>query len=194
MATGESALIVAVPEAEPVVAAHRAALDPGAGDGVPAHVTVLFPFLPPGRLDDGTLATVAGLVATVPVFDVVLTRVEWFGDRVVWLSPEPAEPFRALTMTLWRRFPETPPYAGEHTDVVPHLTIGTDAPRERLAAAAASAAGYLPIAARIESVRLITRPDVTERWRTFQEFPLRRSGRHPIRHKSTETAYDIDVP
>ena len=46
--TGESALLVAVPAAEPAVAAHRSRLDTSAAVGVPAHITVLYPFLPPG--------------------------------------------------------------------------------------------------------------------------------------------------
>jgi 2'-5' RNA ligase len=171
VSAGESALIVAVPEAEPAVGAHRAELDAG---GVPAHVTVLFPFLPPDRLDDDVLATVAGVVGSVPAFDVALARVAWFGDRVVWLAPEPAAPFRALTIALWHRFPEAPPYGGEHTDLVPHLTIGHDALRERLAAAAEEVAAHLPIAARVEAVRLIARGGVTEPWRTVRELPLGR--------------------
>jgi len=174
MATGESALVVAVPEAEPAVAAHRAALDTSAAAGMPAHVTVLFPFLPAERLDDAALAAVARIVTAVPAFDVVLARVAWFGDRVVWVAPEPAEPFRALTLAVWRRFPEAPPYGSEHTDVVPHLTIGSGAPLERLASAAEAVAGRLPIAARVEAVRLITRPGATQRWRTAREFPLGR--------------------
>jgi 2'-5' RNA ligase len=174
MGTGESALVVAVPEAEPVVAAHRAALDASAAHGVPAHVTVLFPFLAPDRLDDAVLATVAGIVGSVPAFDVVLARVAWFGDRVVWLAPEPAAPFRALSSALWHRFPEAPPYRGEHTDLVPHLTIGHDAPRKQLDAAAEAVAAHLPIAARVETVRLIARDGATEPWRTLRELPLGR--------------------
>jgi 2'-5' RNA ligase len=177
MPTGETALVVAVPEAEPAVAAHRAALDAGAAAaGMPAHVTVLFPFLPLERLDDDALAAVARIVASVPAFDVALTRVAWFGDRVVWLAPEPAEPFRALTLAVWRRFPEAPPYANEHTDVVPHLTIGSGAPVDRLAAAAAAVARHLPIAARTEAVHLIARPGGTGRWRTWRELPLGTAG------------------
>jgi len=47
----ESALIVPVPEAEPVVGEFRASLDRCAGWGVPAHVTVIYPFRAPDRLD-----------------------------------------------------------------------------------------------------------------------------------------------
>jgi 2'-5' RNA ligase len=172
MATGETALVVVVPEAEPAVAVHRAELDAAAANGVPAHVTVVFPFLPPERLDDATVDDVAGIVATVHAFDLTLARVGWFADRVAWLAPEPAEPFRTLTLALWRRFPEAPPYGGLYPDVVPHLTIGHDAPLERLTAAADDVAASLPITARIEAVTLIARGGPTEQWRTRRELPL----------------------
>ena len=46
-------LIVEVPDAELVVAHWREQLDPHAMLGVPAHVTVLFPFAAPDRIDEG---------------------------------------------------------------------------------------------------------------------------------------------
>src|ERR1700761_7063123 len=48
----QSALLIRVPAAEPAVGAHRARLDASARDGVPAHLTVLYPFLPPAQIDD----------------------------------------------------------------------------------------------------------------------------------------------
>lgn len=51
MAASESAAIVPVPEAESAVGEFRAELDPSARCGVPAHVTVIYPLLPPDRLD-----------------------------------------------------------------------------------------------------------------------------------------------
>src|SRR5580658_9294142 len=52
----ESALLVLVPAAEPAVGQHRARLDGAARDGVPAHITVLYPSpsasgKPPGIAD-----------------------------------------------------------------------------------------------------------------------------------------------
>ena len=44
----ESALLVPVPEAEPFVQRHRFRHDSVALRGVPAHITVLFPFVAPG--------------------------------------------------------------------------------------------------------------------------------------------------
>lgn len=43
-------MLVLVPGAQAVVASHRAGLDDAAALGVPAHVTVLYPFEPQERL------------------------------------------------------------------------------------------------------------------------------------------------
>jgi hypothetical protein len=44
--SGQSALIIEVPEAEPAVARCREHLDASDALGVPAHITVLAPFMP----------------------------------------------------------------------------------------------------------------------------------------------------
>lgn len=50
---GEPTLLITVPEAEPLVGGARAMCDASAGDGIPAHMTVLYPFLPAGRIGAG---------------------------------------------------------------------------------------------------------------------------------------------
>jgi len=168
----QTALIVPIPEAEGAVGPFRASLDRAAGWGVPAHVTVLYPFLPPQQIDEQVLAALRETVAGIPRFDVALTHVGWFGDTVVWLAPQPARPFRELTSAVWQQFPQAPPYAGAHSDVVPHLTIGHDAAKPVLSHAAETISAHLPINAAIDRVRLITgTPDVSP-WRTVCEFPL----------------------
>lgn len=168
----ESALIVAVPEAEAVVGVHRAALDEAASWGVPAHITVLYPFLPPGRIDYRVRAALGTLFAARPAFEVVLSRVDWFGTEVLWLAPTPDEPFRELTSAVWARFPDAPPYHGEFEDVIPHLTVGHHAPLAALRATADDLAGRLPITAAVRSVRLIEGTIGRIPWRTVAEFPL----------------------
>ena len=42
---------------------------------------------------------------------------------VVYLAPEPSEPFDRLTEAIDARFPDFPPYAGAFDGVIPHLTI-----------------------------------------------------------------------
>jgi 2'-5' RNA ligase len=161
-----------MPDAEAAVGPFRAALDRAASWGVPAHVTVLYPFLPPERIDEVVLATVRDLVSAVPRSDVWLSRVDWFGDTVVWLAPQPDQLFRDLTAAVWRRFPEAPPYAGAHSEVVPHLTIGHDAARPVLADAAAAVSAHLPIRATVDVVRLIAGTPDDGPWLTWGEFPL----------------------
>jgi hypothetical protein len=155
-----TALIVAVPEAEPAVHELRLRHDWSARHGVPAHVTVLFPFLTAGSVDDGALRT---LFARHDAFEFVLDRVEQFQEGAVWLHPEPSAPFRALTAAVWRRWPECPPYEGAHDDVIPHLTI-SDEPVDVIV--------ELPIAARADEVTLIEEQS-DGRWLTRQCFALR---------------------
>lgn len=168
----ESALIVPVPETEAAVGSFRSALDRAASWGVPAHITVLYPFVPPHRITASVLADLAEVIATVPGFDTAFSEVRWFGDAVVWLAPEPGGPFRKLTTAVWQRFPDHAPYSGAHDDVVPHLTIGHDHPRDVLADAAAAVSARLPIHASIREVRLIAGSPQPGSWRTLGEFPL----------------------
>jgi 2'-5' RNA ligase len=118
-----TALIVAVPEAEPAVGALRLAHDWSAPLGVPAHVTILFPFADGADVDE---QAVAELAASFPSFAFELDRVERFENGLTWLHPEPSAPFAALTDAVWRRFPDYPPYEGAHGVVIPHLTVSEE--------------------------------------------------------------------
>ncbi|HEY0937275.1 MAG TPA: 2'-5' RNA ligase family protein, partial [Trebonia sp.] len=108
----QSALLVPVPAAEPAVGRHRARLDESAHDGVPAHLTVLYPFLPPALIDDAVLTSLGRLFAGLPAFAFTLDRVAWFGENVVWLGPRDPAPFSALIGRAAAAFPSCPPYGG----------------------------------------------------------------------------------
>ena len=56
----ESAVLALIPAAESVVGPYRMRLDPTARAGVPAHVTVLYPFVPPSSITDDTVAEAVG--------------------------------------------------------------------------------------------------------------------------------------
>lgn len=87
---GRTALIVAVEEAEIAVSELRLRYDPSASLGVPAHVTVLFPFQDDVEVDDEELARLFG---GLDPFDFILDRIERFEWGTVWLHPEPSQPF-----------------------------------------------------------------------------------------------------
>jgi 2'-5' RNA ligase len=171
----QSALLLAVPAAEAAVGRHRARLDPSARDGVPAHLTVLYPFLPPGEIGSDALAELSRLFAETPRFDFTLDRVRWFGESVVWLGPSDESPFRALTALAAATYPSCSPYGGIYQDVVPHLTIGQVGGLTELRAAAEAVGPLLPIATEATEVTLMAGPDPGRRpgrWHTVASFPL----------------------
>ncbi len=168
----ETAVIVPVPAAEAVAGPRRAHFDPAASWGVPAHVTVLYPFVPPALVDERVLSAVAAAVRSVPAFDCEFGEIGRFGDEVLWLRPDPSRPFRDLTAALWRAFPEHPPYGGAYDEVTPHLTIahGTGAPA--FAAIEAELRGALPVRQRVERAVLLAGSAQRDSWRAVAEFAL----------------------
>ncbi|HEX9065918.1 MAG TPA: 2'-5' RNA ligase family protein [Streptosporangiaceae bacterium] len=168
----ESAVVVRIPEAEQAVGTLRARLDSAAALGVPAHVTVLAPFVPPAALDPAVLTALATAVGSVAAFRATFERVAWFGDRVVWLAPEPAARFVALTKAVWAAFPGCPPYGGAFDDVVPHLTIGDGQPAGVLAEAERAVLPVLPVIASVRAVTLMQGSREPGSWQVLAEFPL----------------------
>jgi 2'-5' RNA ligase len=166
---GEGALIVPV---ELPVAARRLRdrMDPSAALGVPPHVTLLYPFMPPELVDDEARRRITQIVAAEPAFPFSLTRVGRWPD-VVYLPPEPDKPFRRLIEALAAAFREYPPYGGVHAEVVPHVTIAQDPRAGYLAAAEHALPAMLPIRDVAREVLLIGH-SVGPPWRTHLHLPL----------------------
>jgi 2'-5' RNA ligase len=141
--------------------------DPVASAGVPAHVTLIVPWLPPDEISDVDLAELAEEVADEKIFDFDLVRVGWFGRKVLWLAPEPAEVFRTLTNRLAERF-ATPPWDDEFDEIVPHLTIGHASDGVELAPVADALSPLLPIRCRAEELWVMVGDGQrwSRRWRT----------------------------
>jgi len=167
-----SGLIVEIPEAEPAVARHRERLDASARLGIPAHITVLFPFMPPQAVGPAALTGLEHLFAAVSRFRFQLDRTAWFGDEVLWLAPRDPGPFRALTRAVVQAFPAFPPYKGQFGDPVPHLTIGHGHPLTDLRAAEASVRAHLPLDAQATAVTLVTQQSTAGQWTKTATFTL----------------------
>jgi len=160
---------VVVPEAARAVDRWRLLHTYDGALGVPAHVTVLYPFVPPASLEADLTALVAELAASQAPFDVSFRRVARWPDGIVYLPPEPPEPFLALIAGACARWPEWPPYGGAHDEVVPHLTVVDD---EAVAdEAARDVESSLPLAARIDELTLLAE-GADGRWRVHAAFPL----------------------
>jgi 2'-5' RNA ligase len=169
--TGESGVIIPI-ELPVALRRLRDRMDPSAAQGVPAHVTLLYPLMPPSGLTEEVRATLAGIIAAEPTFGVRFTRVgRWPG--VVYLPPEPAEPFSRLIDALAAAFPDHPPYGGSIPlpDVVPHLTIADDERPDWLDAAERALPGLLPVRDIVREAWLIAQQP-GQRWQVVWKMPL----------------------
>ena len=111
-----------MPQAEALIGDLRERFDVSAGPGMPAHITVLFPFMAPTCIDAAVLHGVRQALAGARAFRFTLASVARF-PATAYLEPEPAAAFIDLTMRLARRFPQFPPFGGEFETVIPHLTV-----------------------------------------------------------------------
>jgi 2'-5' RNA ligase len=166
---GETGLIVKVPAAEPIVGGWRSQFDFAAAAGVPAHITVLSPFLDRDRVDAGVLADLDALLARHQAFDLQLSQCRRF-PGVLYLAPEPETELRALTADIAGRWPEAPPYGCQFADVVPHLTIARDQEPQVFDLIDSDVSGRLPVSERVASVQLLVY--IGDHWQEAQSFLL----------------------
>ena len=131
----------------------------GIPNDLPAHVTVLYPA-------PGDAVEIAKVLAPFDPFDVTFTRIDRF-PGVLWLAPEPAEPFVAMTEAMVARFPEWLPYGGSYSSIIPHLTVA----QTQLDETATLIEPLLPLASRAESVVLYSSVDDVH-WSEVQTFDL----------------------
>ena len=170
-----SALVVDVPEAEPLVSRFRAEHDVDAVlRRIPPHVTVLFPFVPVAELGRAIHSRVAAVAGRVRAFDAQLARAATFEGHV-WLAPVPRARFVRLMRRVYAAFPLLPPYGGLHPDPEPHLTVGRAASAPALAAVAAAAerelVPALPLSFRVDALALLAE-EVDGTWSSADSFPL----------------------
>ena len=167
-------IIVPVPEAESAVDLLRRANTPDGTEGMPAHVTLLYPFTDDSQLVAGRVAEVRAVLEQFSAFEFVLSEVRRFdnlpNESYVWLAPTPSSPFVEMVEELASTFPEHPPFGGAFATVIPHLTIAASTDEALLDRVANQAADALPINARAEKACIMQR--VGGLWRLSAEFLL----------------------
>jgi 2'-5' RNA ligase len=168
---GETALIVPVDVPMPVQRL-RDRMDPSAVVGVPAHITLLYPFVPVDGLDDGIRAQVLRIVSGEPAFPFVLGRVQRWPE-VVCLLPAPSQPFSRLIGALAVAFPDYQPYGGAIAlpEIVPHVTVAHTSRSDYLDAAEHALPALLPVPAFCREVSLIAHQP-GDRWHVVWGFSL----------------------
>lgn len=147
-------LIVPVPVAEATIRPSQAEYVPVWAEGMPAHVTLLFPFPRLDQLDAAGRADLTALFAATPSIRVTFSEVGQFPPDVVYLAPEPRDWFVVVTEALSHRFGLLP-YGGIHPTIVPHLTVARHPDPAVLTEIAASLVKHLPIRADVREVWLM---------------------------------------
>ena len=167
--SGRSGVIVRIrlpPELEELRQHH----DPMAPFGVPAHVTLLYPFLPSAELTPAVRRRIARLTRDVRPFDVRFERTGRF-PGAVWLAPGPAEPIRGPDRAPRRRVPGvTRPTRARTTRSSPTSRLGS-APRASSAGSHGRPAPCPPFRERVRAIEVIAESG-TDRWHRRWRIPL----------------------
>jgi 2'-5' RNA ligase len=150
----DSSVFIPVPEAESVVGPWRAGYDRTEPLGFPSHITLLYPFLPPGKLDTCVEDNLARFAASTPPFEFDLTGVCAFRD-VIWLAPEPADVFMGLTRRLRALYPGLVPYGDATRTVPPHLTVARSDDQGFLSKVTEQLVLQLPLRCRAQEIWLL---------------------------------------
>jgi 2'-5' RNA ligase len=143
--------------------------------GIPAHLTLLYPFIEPEGLDEAVRRRIATVAANHDPFEYRLVGAERW-PRVTYVSVAPVEPFVALQADLARAFPDHPIY-GEPADFafLPHVTVAEGPSVDHPAATAEPAWAALPRPARATALEILATDG--GRWRLVWRLRLGRRGR-----------------
>jgi 2'-5' RNA ligase len=165
----ETAVVALLPELDPLIGGWRRRYTGDGARGMPPHVTLIFPFADSADLGD-RLGPLGRTIAAFASFEATLVEAARFPD-LVYLRPEPNEPFVAMTEALAAAFPEFLPYGGEFQEIVPHVTVA-QADEEVLAGVERELKPKLPVKVRVERAWLVENTPVG--WRRHSAFPFDR--------------------
>lgn len=164
-----SAIVVRI-RVPPAIERLRRAHDRAARLGVPAHITINYPFVAPAGLTPAVRAELAAIASEFRTFPVTFAEAaRWRG--VVYLEPRPSSPFTGLIDRVVACFPEHPPYAGSISEVIPHLTV-VESDDVALDEILTAARGALPFEANAAGLEVLVEGD-DGRWRRRWRLPFR---------------------
>ncbi|MFJ9036975.1 2'-5' RNA ligase family protein [Streptomyces sp. NPDC102406] len=163
---GTTALLAVVPAAEPLLELAAEVDARAVRPRVPAHATLLYPWLPADRLGAPELKRLRAALPVGPVA-IRLTDVERTGGFVSVPVPELAAPASAARAA----FPAQIPYGGRFGQDPPvHVTVALDADPEHAEEIARRAAAHLPITAEISALHAVVL--TATGWQLLAELPL----------------------
>lgn len=157
----ETAIIVPVEGAELLLAAAATVFGFDRPPGVPAHVTLLYPFVDAERLLVGHAHEAQRALSDVQPFECSFSSIGRFDDPpvAIYLEPKPVEQFSAMIEALIAAFPKFPPHGGAVEEVVPHLTIVESADRNLGAEVEEWVKPHLPVRTSVQGFSIYTQTD-----------------------------------
>jgi hypothetical protein len=147
-------LIVPIPEAEQAVGRWRERYDWSARVGVPAHITVLGPFLPPELITDSVIKRLTSICSDLPRIELKLEGPALL-ESTVCLTPNPREPFELMTRLLEHEWQELGRGGSQDEKRLHHLTVARNP--EEIRELSLELGPSLPIEARADELRLYER-------------------------------------
>jgi 2'-5' RNA ligase len=165
----ESAIILPIAEVEPIIGALRLQYDRAAKRGVPAHITLLYPFCSP-QAAAGEIETLKHVCASIEAFSFSFTEVRRF-PATAYLHPDKSERFAQIARILVNEWPDYKPHNDGFPDIIPHLTVADHVDRDTFIAVENSLRRHLPIQCVAREVWLLT-SDHLGMWSKTAFFPL----------------------
>ncbi|MEV6575669.1 2'-5' RNA ligase family protein [Streptomyces sp. NPDC051577] len=149
---GTTAVVIVLPDAAPLLDAVWR-IDPAlTRRGVPAHVSLLYPFLPESALTDQDERSVRSLAASFPAADLVLEEVVT-GSGLVAVTVPGLQPIVDAYRSQW---PGLRPYGGRFgARPAAHVTVAMGADDPTAAHVRAAIDSLLPIRARAAAVQVV---------------------------------------
>ena len=156
-----TAIVLPFYELDAVVGRHRRALTSHGAEGMPAHVTLIYPFVDHHDLGDPEIVRLQTALAPFSAFDVTFARFGRFAAMppVLYLEPDPARPLLDMIAALAREFPGFPPFGGIHETVVLHLTIAQTDEAAAMRAAEDEVGRRLPIRTHVAETAIMRHGD-----------------------------------
>jgi 2'-5' RNA ligase len=139
--------------------------------GVPAHLTLLYPFVAPADLTDHDRRRIARILDHHPAIDYQLGPIRAW-PTALYLEVRPVAPFERLVEALVAVYPAWVPYGGV-SPFIPHVTVAELLPADsrQIADPLRFADPRRPLRRRAERAILIVQ-DQAGRWHTRWRFNL----------------------
>lgn len=122
----QSALILPVLPVDPLARPYRKQYTKDGAMGLPAHVTLLFPFFDQAAWTEERQSQLETAAAAIEPFEYQLIGLNRFADKgVLYLEPDNQPALLNLIHTIAALFPQLPPYEGRVAlaEIRPHVSI-----------------------------------------------------------------------